>query len=122
MVSNNRTTIRRTRLKGRWSLLSWPIWLVILVVLVLGWLMWNWSTISAQARLGTAYGARVACSCKYVGGRAIEDCDQDFEPGMGLVSLSLDEDARAVTASVPLVASATARYKEGWGCLLDPVK
>jgi hypothetical protein len=40
---------------------------------------------------------------------------------MGLVSLTDLPDERAVQASVPLLASRTARFKPGWGCLLDPV-
>jgi hypothetical protein len=38
------------------------------------------------------------------------------------VFLSDDADTKSVTARVPLLASATARYREGWGCLLDPWK
>jgi hypothetical protein len=39
---------------------------------------------------------------------------------MELVFLSDDEVARSVTAYVPLLASDTARYREGFGCVLDP--
>ena len=76
-------------------------------------------TVMDQAIAGTAYGARVACSCRFVGGRDLGDCEKDFEPGMGLVSLSEDADAKSVTASVPLLASQTATYKEGYGCVLE---
>ena len=120
MAQPNRTTIRRTRQHDRWSLMGWRIWAILMAAALLLWLAWNWPGLAAEARLGTAYGARVACSCKYVGGREFEDCDKDFEEGMALVSISLDEEARAVTARVPFLASATARYREGWGCLLDP--
>ena len=36
-----------------------------------------------------------------------------------MISLSEGGEARSVTASVPLMASATARYLEGYGCVLD---
>ena len=38
---------------------------------------------------------------------------------MELVSLSDDAAARSVTASIPLVASETAAYREGYGCVLQ---
>ena len=41
---------------------------------------------------------------------------------MELVFLSDDEEERSVTARVPLLSSATARYREGFGCVLDPWK
>lgn len=69
---------------------------------------------------GTAYGARVACSCRFVAGRSMEDCAKDKLAGMSLIRFSADEEAKSVTASVPLVASETARLRPGYGCVLDP--
>ena len=69
---------------------------------------------------GAAFGARTACACRYVAGRDLAECRKDFEPGMGVVFLSDDAEARAVTAYVPLLASETARYRAGYGCVLDP--
>jgi hypothetical protein len=51
----------------------------------------------------------------------MESCKGDKEPGMALVTLSDDAESRSVEASVPLLASRTARYRKGWGCLLDPL-
>ncbi len=119
---HHRSIHRRNRQLGQWHPLRWRIWLVLALLLALLWLAWNWSFLRGQAGLGTAYGARVACSCKFVGGREFGDCDKDMVKGMEMVSITLDEDARAVTASVPLLASATARYREGFGCVLDPVE
>ena len=39
---------------------------------------------------------------------------------MSIVFLSDDEDEKAVTAFVPLVASETARFRKGYGCVLEP--
>ncbi|HEX2794874.1 MAG TPA: hypothetical protein VHN58_10660, partial [Croceicoccus sp.] len=50
-------------------------------------LFWGWEPLIMQARAGTAFGARVGCSCHYVGGRAVGDCEKDFVDGMALVSL-----------------------------------
>lgn len=78
-------------------------------------------SIKPQAELGAAYGARVACACRYIGGRSLENCERDFEPGMELVWLSEDEGAKRITARVPLLARRSAQFREGLGCLLEPL-
>lgn len=104
-------TRQPARKGGRAALLIGAVVAVILA--------WGWTPLTAQAEAGTAYGARVACSCRYVGGRELGDCEKDFLDGMGMVSLSEDDVDRSVTASVPLIASTTATYREGWGCVLE---
>ncbi len=80
---------------------------------------WFWPTIHSYGLTGASYGARVACSCRYAGGRSLADCRKDFESGMGLVLLSEDEPAKSVTARFPLVAVQTASFREGQGCVLE---
>lgn len=80
------------------------------------------SPIRSYATTGASYGARVACSCRFAGGRELSDCARDFEPGMELVSLSEDVEKRSVTARFAMTASETATYREGWGCVLEPWK
>lgn len=92
--------------------------LVLFLVILAAVFAWNYTFIKGQLGVGTAYGARVACSCHYIGGREIGDCEKDFEPGMEVIGLSVDDEARQVTASVPLLASATAEFREGWGCVM----
>jgi len=87
--------------------------LVALLVTGLALLVWNGPTIHAQAQLGAAYGARLGCSCRYVEGRAMGSCEADKTDR---------PDESGVEAHVPLLASRTARFKPGWGCLLDPAK
>ena len=38
---------------------------------------------------------------------------------MESISLTEDVQAKSVTASIPLIASDTASYREGYGCVLD---
>ena len=102
---------RRTRW-WRWALLAGVLLATLVAVF--------WGTITGYARVGSAYGAHVACSCRYAGGRSLADCEKDFEAGMELVSLSEDRAAKSVTAGFPLLASSTATYQEGWGCVLEP--
>ena len=98
---------------------TWPQVALALIVLAaaVGW--FYRAPIAGYTTAGTAFGARTACSCRYVAGRGLEDCEKDFEPGMELVFLRDDPETRSVTASVPLLASATARYREGFGCVLE---
>lgn len=94
--------------------------LVLGLALVAGLVAWFWGPINGYAETGASYGARVACSCRFVGGRSLDDCKKDFEPGMELIMLSEDTKAKSVTATFPLLASQTARLTEGEGCRLDP--
>ncbi|MFC4294017.1 hypothetical protein ACFO0A_02965 [Novosphingobium tardum] len=105
--------VRRRGRRIRWIVLT----LVILVVTLFAAFR---APLAGYAGVGTAYAARVGCSCRFVGGRSLEDCAKDFEPGMEMVSLSEDGAARSVTASFPLIRSDTATFHEGWGCVLEP--
>lgn len=71
--------------------------------------------------LGVGYGAHVICSCRYIGGRDMESCYNDYEPGMEAISMTENEDEKRITASVPLLASRSAQFREGLGCVLEPL-
>jgi len=97
----------------------WPF--VLLAILVAAGL-WLREPINGYAMTGASYGARVACSCRYIGGRTLSDCRKDFENGMELVMLSENEADKSVTATFPLLARQTAHVVEGEGCELEPWK
>jgi len=88
------------------------------LLILLAVFAYNFAFIKGQLAVGTAYGARVACSCHYIGARDLTDCEKDFEPGMEVIGLAIDDTKKRVTASVPLMASATAEFREGWGCVM----
>lgn len=90
------------------------------LVLVAALLAWFWHPLSAFATTASSYAARVACSCRFVGGRDLKDCRKDFESGMELVTLSEDATAKSVTARFALLVPQTASYREGEGCRLEP--
>jgi len=105
----------RSTLKSR----RWP-WVVLAIVAILvAVFLWFRTPITGYAQVSTAYSARVACSCRFVADRTMEDCAKDKLAGMEVVSLSDDEDEKSVTASFLLIASDTARMRDGYGCVLD---
>lgn len=93
--------------------------LLAIALIAAGLVAWYWKPINGYAITGASVGARVACSCHYLGGRSLSDCRKDFEPGMELITLSADEDAKSVTARFPLLARQTATYRAGEGCRLE---
>jgi len=106
----------RARPKRRFGL-----WVLAIIALVVGGgaLAFR-SEIDGYGSIASAYSARVACSCRYVAGRPLEDCKKDKLAGMEAVTLVDDDATKSVTARFPLVASATATYREGYGCVLEP--
>ncbi|MFN3863935.1 MAG: hypothetical protein ACK4RT_06605 [Erythrobacter sp.] len=97
------------------------LWLLALVALAAGGAAWAFrEPIEGYGRIGSAYAARVACSCRFVAGRSLADCAKDKLPGMEAVTLVDDPQAKSVTARFPLVAEARATYREGFGCVLEP--
>lgn len=88
-----------------------------LLALAALWLVWNWNSIKGEARLGAAYGAHIACSCRYIEGRDMASCETDKEAGMGIVSLSDDPGNKRIHASVPFLAEAIAERRGAFGCV-----
>jgi hypothetical protein len=82
-------------------------------------LIWFWGPLTARAEAGASYASRIGCSCRFVAGRPLDQCSDDFLPGMGLVSLSEDDEEKTVTASVFPIASETARYRGEEGCVFE---
>ena len=93
---------------------------VLLVALVAGGLFYAYrEPLFGYSQAGVAYGARIGCACRYIDGRDLGSCKGDMEDGMGFVFLSENPEARTVTARVPLLASATAKHRKDWGCVLE---
>ncbi|MBD3730019.1 MAG: hypothetical protein IE933_09965 [Sphingomonadales bacterium] len=113
--SGTRKSPRATHRSRRWPY----VLLAGFAVLALAWWYYG-ATARGYARVGTAYGARVACSCRYVAGRSLADCKKDKLAGMELITLSDDDETKSVTARFPLLASDTATWRKGYGCVLQP--
>ena len=91
--------------------------MLFLFALAVLWVVWNWSSIKGQAKVGAAYGAHIACSCRYIEGRDMASCETDMEPGMEIVSLSDDPENKRVTATVMFLAEAVAERRGAFGCV-----
>jgi hypothetical protein len=106
----------RTRTRRRWGL-----WVLAIIALgVSGAAVAFRTQIDGYGSIASAYSARVACSCRFVAGRPLDDCTKDKLAGMEAVTLVEDVETKSVTARFPLVAEATATYREGYGCVLEP--
>ncbi|GGD61384.1 hypothetical protein GRI62_13930 [Erythrobacter arachoides] len=94
---------------------------VVAVLAVAGFAVsWFFGTaITGFSGVGSAYAAKTVCSCRYVAGRAMDSCESDLPASMWAVWLSDDEEAKAVAARVPFVASERAQFREGYGCVLN---
>lgn len=97
--------------RAKWVLLA-------VVVLAIAGFVYMLPSLKAYSKTGTAYAARVVCSCRYIGGRSLDDCEKDLEPGMEFVSLSEAADAKRIDASMLMLASDSAELREGYGCVL----
>ncbi len=96
------------------------LWLLALIALGLGGAAWAFrEPINGYGSIASAYSARVGCSCRFVAGRSLDDCTKDKLAGMEAVTLVEDVETKSVTARFPLVAEATATYREGYGCVLE---
>lgn len=111
--SSARAMARPRRRRGLWVLL-------IVALAMAGAATMFRKEINGYGSIASAYSARVACSCRFVAGRPLDDCAKDKLAGMEAVTLVQDEEAKTVTARFPLVASATATYRKGYGCVLEP--
>lgn len=90
--------------------------IVVLLLAVLGGSYRYARSVTPQLELGVGYAAKVACGCRYMGNRPLDQCYADFEPGMEMIHLSDDPASRTITASVPLIGHRSARYDPVLGC------
>ncbi|MCM0000136.1 MAG: hypothetical protein NBV68_12190 [Erythrobacter sp.] len=106
---------------GRRTRTRWGLWVLAIIAALVGGAAFAFrAEIGGYGAVSAAYTARVACSCRFVAGRPLKDCAKDKLAGMEAVTLVEDVETKSVTARFPLVASATATYREGFGCVLEP--
>lgn len=82
--------------------------------------VWKWSEWRAAAAAGSAYAARITCSCRYIEGRSAESCADDVADDAALVFIAEKPEEREIVGRVPLLGRAAAKFKPGYGCLMQP--
>ncbi len=107
--SNSGSLLRR--------IVTWMVLVVLLAAAVAAWIYRE--PVRGYADVATSYSARVACSCRFVAGRSLDDCEKDKLGGMELVTLSDNAERQSVTARFPLISETTATYRAGYGCVLE---
>jgi len=97
-------------------------WLALVVVLVVGAAMFFAARLRLPTlmELGPGYSAEISCACVFISGRTLESCRGDLDPlAQRLVSVSVAPASRLVTAHIFGLIRRTARYHEGYGCVLE---
>ena len=94
------------------------ILILVAVLVVMAGAVWQfWLKAQVEfAQVGTAYGAKVVCSCRFVAEREMTSCQGDFTEDVS--AFTFTETDNTVTASVLGVISNTAIFEPGLGCTL----
>jgi hypothetical protein len=95
-------------------------WLFLVpVALVAFWAAVSWPGWEREANQAAGLAARVVCSCRYIENRTLKSCQSDLSgvSWMALVRYEEEPQIRRLTAKVPMLASRSARLREGFGCL-----
>ena len=97
------------------NLLLGGLAVVLVSALTAGWVFVG-VPLQSSAVVGTGYVAKYVCSCHFVSQRDANACKADLGPDMDAINMQVDKAAQSVTASVPVLAAATARHQSGFGC------
>jgi hypothetical protein len=108
----------RHRQPVRWGRNLTLLALVVAIALT----AWSWTRMRATALTRSATAAQTGCLCRYTAGRSLASCQADPAVKQTWVGLHDDATTRSLTASVPLLASQTARWSQDAGCVLDEWK
>ncbi len=92
---------------------------VLLLIVIGGAVVFRTLRLSELAHLGTGYSAELTCACLFVSRRPLDSCRQDLDRLAQRV-VTVEAGDQLVTARSMGLARATARYREGYGCSLDP--
>ena len=92
---------------------------VLLLVVLAGAAAWRALRLQDLAHLGTGYSAELTCACLFVSRRPLDSCRNDLDK-LAQLLVSVEAGDGLVTARSMGLAQATARYRAGFGCALDP--
>jgi hypothetical protein len=92
--------------------------IVLALLVVAGAISWRVFQVSELARIGAGYAAEQTCACLFISKRSLESCKGDLEP-MARWLVSITPGDGEVSARSVGVATATARYHQGFGCAFE---
>jgi len=79
---------------------------------------WGGRSAYSTVRIGSAYVAKLTCSCLFVAGRTQQSCSGDYDAQAArLLSVQAGPSSVTVTALAGLL-SARAEFEDGFGCHL----
>jgi hypothetical protein len=91
--------------------------LAVAVTVIAGFIAWRALRLSDLVTIGAGYAAQQTCACVFISHRALASCLTDLDPlAQRLVSVRVGTDE--VSAHTLGLASAVARYEQGFGCSL----
>ncbi len=93
--------------------------MALALVIALAVTGWFWTRMRDTALTRSATAAQTGCLCRYTAGRSLASCQGDPGVKQEWVGLQDDTAAHSLTASVPVLASQTARWTPEAGCVLD---
>ena len=97
-------------------------WVLLAVVLVVGAAVFFAARmrLPTMAGLGPGYSAEICCACVFISGRTLESCREDLDSlARKLVSIDVEPASSSVTAHTLGLVRRTARYRDGYGCVLE---
>jgi CubicO group peptidase (beta-lactamase class C family) len=96
--------------------------IIALLAIVLSRLGLSAMDIEANMNVGTAVGAKLSCSARFISGldyALIADDLSSYTSATRALNIAYDEQAQSVRASLFGQATTTARYRDGIGCALE---
>ena len=94
--------------------------LLVILLLLIAAVAYLYVTYAPQLPIASGYAAKRMCSCTFLSERSQESIqreDLSFGP-LAMTSSKIDRDEKKVTSSLYGLASRTAVYREGVGCIL----
>lgn len=102
------------------------LWFVLIAGIVLGGLSLALGlsplALWANVTVGTAMGAKLGCSGRYLTGLDADQVQADlasYSAALGAVNVAYDDQAQRATATLFGLAPTSASYRQGMGCTLD---
>jgi hypothetical protein len=96
------------------------VFAVVALIVAAFWQVWLKDQV-AYARIATAYGAKMACSCRFVAGREMASCRRDFTQDLSMFTFeeTQTDAGRGLRVSVfSGLVSGHATHTPGRGCTL----